>query len=453
MFEGNMQHDCHELLRCLLSYIEEATRQINVVRKENRIKFKSLLHALYPAGPFCSHETPVVRKPCSEGQQITCSIENEPLLNSDGQQQTVDVEDENEKCKTTEPAWSPEELNTTLTEIQTCEAEDVEGNHVLKGGITAVDQSAKVNFEKEMAYECDTGTKKRKRSLEESVQKKSRSSRKTSESEHYKPECKPNKENCIIKEGFETMGTTLKTKLRHIGSPIQQNSILNMPQSNAAGELSRFEMNELQKGDQLNIITATDKDTSKLHKSQSVHLAAKRKRYGTTQSVISAKVESMERLAETLPNNVDIKSEVADPLGNVAVVQTFINRRKQTARKTVPSKSDGRSCKHSQLSNDDMEDALKVEALSRGKSAVVEMKAIGGNARFLSLSDMRKSTEPVQDFVKNMFEGVMALRTRCFECEGYTERKEEYQDVSVPVRKLIQDDSDDETDNVKEALG
>ena len=43
----------------------------------------------------------------------------------------------------------------------------------------------------------------------------------------------------------------------------------------------------------------------------------------------------------------------------------------------------------------------------------------------------------------------MALRTRCLECENFTERKEDYQDVSVPVRKEREkgDDSDQEDDD------
>lgn len=40
----------------------------------------------------------------------------------------------------------------------------------------------------------------------------------------------------------------------------------------------------------------------------------------------------------------------------------------------------------------------------------------------------------------------MALRTRCSECENFTERKEDYQDVSVPVRKEKKDEDDDDDD-------
>lgn len=48
--------------------------------------------------------------------------------------------------------------------------------------------------------------------------------------------------------------------------------------------------------------------------------------------------------------------------------------------------------------------------------------------------------------------GDMALRTKCLECENYTERKEEYQDMSVAVKKdQIDNLSDDEDDG--EAAG
>ncbi len=43
----------------------------------------------------------------------------------------------------------------------------------------------------------------------------------------------------------------------------------------------------------------------------------------------------------------------------------------------------------------------------------------------------------------------MALKTRCLECENFTEREEKYQDLSVPINKRTSskqegDDSDDE---------
>lgn len=35
--------------------------------------------------------------------------------------------------------------------------------------------------------------------------------------------------------------------------------------------------------------------------------------------------------------------------------------------------------------------------------------------------------------MENLFQGQLVLRTRCLECESFTERREDFQDISVPV--------------------
>ncbi|XP_076871004.1 ubiquitin carboxyl-terminal hydrolase 1 isoform X2 [Brachyhypopomus gauderio] len=39
------------------------------------------------------------------------------------------------------------------------------------------------------------------------------------------------------------------------------------------------------------------------------------------------------------------------------------------------------------------------------------------------------------DMLKQLFQGQLVLRTRCLECECYTERREDFQDISVPVQE------------------
>lgn len=39
------------------------------------------------------------------------------------------------------------------------------------------------------------------------------------------------------------------------------------------------------------------------------------------------------------------------------------------------------------------------------------------------------------DVLKWMFQGQLVLRTRCLECECFTERREDFQDISVPVQE------------------
>ncbi|XP_056133169.1 ubiquitin carboxyl-terminal hydrolase 1 [Lampris incognitus] len=50
------------------------------------------------------------------------------------------------------------------------------------------------------------------------------------------------------------------------------------------------------------------------------------------------------------------------------------------------------------------------------------------------------------DLMERLFQGCLVLRTRCLECESYTERREDFQDISVPV----QEDQPSSPDNLSE---
>lgn len=56
-----------------------------------------------------------------------------------------------------------------------------------------------------------------------------------------------------------------------------------------------------------------------------------------------------------------------------------------------------------------------------------------------------------KDFVENLFMGTLMLRTTCMECECSRERIEEFHDISLAVRKEKKDESDDEDED--EELG
>uniref|UniRef100_A0A8C5PII7 Ubiquitin carboxyl-terminal hydrolase n=1 Tax=Leptobrachium leishanense TaxID=445787 RepID=A0A8C5PII7_9ANUR len=48
-------------------------------------------------------------------------------------------------------------------------------------------------------------------------------------------------------------------------------------------------------------------------------------------------------------------------------------------------------------------------------------------------TSQNESTE--YELVEKLFQGQLVLRTRCLECESYTERREDFQDISVPVQE------------------
>ncbi|XP_077463777.1 ubiquitin carboxyl-terminal hydrolase 1 [Stigmatopora argus] len=47
------------------------------------------------------------------------------------------------------------------------------------------------------------------------------------------------------------------------------------------------------------------------------------------------------------------------------------------------------------------------------------------------------------DLMERLFQGQLVLRTRCLECENFTERREDFQDISVPVMEEEHSDLDD----------
>ncbi|KAM7097904.1 ubiquitin carboxyl-terminal hydrolase 1 [Molossus nigricans] len=60
------------------------------------------------------------------------------------------------------------------------------------------------------------------------------------------------------------------------------------------------------------------------------------------------------------------------------------------------------------------------------------IKPINGN----EVKPINKGTEQIGfELVEKLFQGQLVLRTRCLECESLTERREDFQDISVPVQE------------------
>ncbi|XP_068176143.1 ubiquitin carboxyl-terminal hydrolase 1 [Antennarius striatus] len=52
-----------------------------------------------------------------------------------------------------------------------------------------------------------------------------------------------------------------------------------------------------------------------------------------------------------------------------------------------------------------------------------------------NMTEDKKTVKPQEglDLMESLFQGQLVLRTRCLECESFTERREDFQDISVPV--------------------
>ncbi|XP_038064454.1 ubiquitin carboxyl-terminal hydrolase 1-like isoform X2 [Patiria miniata] len=55
-----------------------------------------------------------------------------------------------------------------------------------------------------------------------------------------------------------------------------------------------------------------------------------------------------------------------------------------------------------------------------------------------------RTMEEELDLIRGLFQGCLLLRTRCNECESYSERREEFQDISLPVRSIPRGTGDEE---------
>ncbi|KAK1896577.1 Ubiquitin carboxyl-terminal hydrolase 1 [Dissostichus eleginoides] len=73
--------------------------------------------------------------------------------------------------------------------------------------------------------------------------------------------------------------------------------------------------------------------------------------------------------------------------------------------------------------------SVKNQSRAEQENAVADEKRAGHTA------EDKKTAEPQEglDLMEQLFQGCLVLRTRCLECESFTERREDFQDISVPV--------------------
>ena len=70
------------------------------------------------------------------------------------------------------------------------------------------------------------------------------------------------------------------------------------------------------------------------------------------------------------------------------------------------------------------------------------------SARFATTCLARQRAQRF-NIIEKLFQGTMMMRTKCLECERCTERKENFQDVSVPLKADGNADSDSDTGGSK----
>lgn len=181
-------------------------------------------------------------------------------------------------------------------------------------------------------------------------------------------------------------------------------------------------------------------------------------------------------LPYSLPNGIN--SHINDSLSfnSQANNSSHVNKvhvRKQKARKSFPYHNSAKLCKssvtymdvnddecldlHLDATSEDEEienDFKKHASLSRSKVNLCssEVDMYFENLEIDIAKKIMCRENIYEDFIENSFHGKLSVRTKCLECEEFKERREQFQDVSVAVRKPMSDyDTDDEDETAKEA--
>ncbi|NXY83358.1 UBP1 hydrolase, partial [Alcedo cyanopectus] len=119
-----------------------------------------------------------------------------------------------------------------------------------------------------------------------------------------------------------------------------------------------------------------------------------------------------------------LKSSCKQP----SILSKFYSLGKLTTN--LGSKDPGKECDECELEESSVKCENGVKEECREPASPVE-------------SQHEKGTEPkkegtdlaVYELVEKLFQGQLVLRTRCLECECFTERREDFQDISVPVQE------------------
>ena len=549
MFEGNLQQDAHELLRCLLSYVQDATKAVNKHRKTAKMASATAIMAL-PVTPLDqkynvkteNEMTKVVAAAvcmvmCSskssdtDGDKTSESFDND----TDHAMKRVGVKREigdgvvNEfkgqaSCKlNSQPSCNSRPLEGWVTKSLTKHV-IVENTHLTNGWDTT-----EKNFNHDSAYGSTATfsetTEIGNRILSTSVGMPEKICRKKMSSSPIK--CGTSISPLKAKRSLDLVTSSEASKKRINGKHVYENSALDMNGSanlEAQADLLSEKLKQLTQSKSDTNICDLGHQQSTRWRSRSAgdvrgcgHVTKKRRTRGTTagwrnhpdiMDMFSRQLTGGATNGVNGDNNVNMKErllgkirnvdeEISMSVTNVAQNGIVDNEaeicstrntvthntscknnivKKQTARKsacgyflslsrhvngnddrnkyenretTIPEEDvdqsmfSGTTVTESNSPRKKTCEELKSIALANGKSAVVRLRKSAVSDYFKTMAEKQQ----VADYIEDLFQGSMALRTRCLECEGFTERKEAYQDIGVPVRNERRDDDEEDSDS------
>ncbi|XP_077980679.1 ubiquitin carboxyl-terminal hydrolase 1-like [Glandiceps talaboti] len=329
MFQGYMQHDAQELLRCLLSHVQDASQHLGTKLQEEAKKAKQ-----YQAGSvngFNGHRLETV--------------------NEDGNVCSTDNVEENGYCNGTES-------------VSSCS--------------TSVNGEGKENI------------------LNGKTSKKSKKQKKSKSSLSKKDNGDTISYSSSASSPTNTIKSTKKKKRLGLGR-IKQAFFGKSKNKNKNGEVEGVNGEEV-----VNDMTGRDDVTR-------ISTSGKILRHAECQTT-----DEDEPLAEKPVTNGEMSLQDVNKLN--------FNR----------NRSRSSSCSLSEVDS-----LVSMETSKTSESETMEC----GNSETET-----ESKTTVVDIVDKLFQGSLVLRTRCLECECYTERQEAFQDISVPVQSDNgnNDEDDDE---------
>ena len=530
MFEGNYQQDAHELLRCLLAYVQDATKAVNKHRKNEKMAAAAARIAP-PASPTkCDdvnaddemarivaaavHVVMSSPKPSdADGGHLGGSGDKGMISDVDSAMKCMDVKQELESGITN---GFKDQLSCKLNNDHSLErwVNKSFTNHVVAGNVCLTNgwDKTREHDNQSLAY-GSTVKFSEKAKLGNSIVA-------TSVAPVESQDCKnsssltshlstlsrtlnslvngeqENENSAIDLNGsadFEAQADMLSKKLMlltqsksdtNIGSLAHQRN--NRWRSNSAGDVRscghvtkrrRTRGSTMTRGSQPGII---DMFTRQITIDLTNGINGDDRDLDTKQRLLGESMDVDDEISATTSvvskkGIVDNESETeASPARYGATQNTWQQKKivkKQTARKSAGglhrlslkghvNGNDRNRNRWSTIHEDEIDcstepdlparhtrdDVLKSVALANEKVAVVELD----KSAVSNYLEEVVARQQVVDHVEVLFQGSMALRTRCLECEGFTERKEAYQDIGVPVRNERRDDDEEEEEDEDE---
>ena len=529
MFEGNFQQDAHELLRCLLAYVQDATKAVNKHRKNEKMAAAAAriappatatkgddVNAAEEMARIVAAAVHVVMsspKPSdADGDHLGGSCHKEMISDVDSAMKCMDIKQELENgvtngfkdqvsCKLNNDHSLEHWVNKSFT------------NHVVAGSVSLTNgwDETLENHNQSLAYgstvKCSEKAKLGNGILATSVALVESQDCKNSSSltSHLSTLTRTlnslvngedeNENSAIDLNGsadFEAQADMLSNKLMlltqsksdtNIGCLTHQRN--NRWRSSSAGDVRscghvtkrrRTRGSTMTRGSQPGII---DMFTRQITIDLTNGINGDDHDPDTKPRLLGEKNGDGEISATTSVVSkkgiVDNESETEAPPARYGMTQNKWQQmkiiKKQTARKSAGglrrlslkchvNGSDRNRNRWSTIHEDEIDcstrpdspgrhtrdEVLKSVALANEKVAVVELD----KSAVSNYLEEVVARQQVVDHVEVLFQGSMALRTRCLECEGFTERKEAYQDIGVPVRNERRDDDEEEEEDEDE---